>query len=799
MNMCRPLSAGRPIALLALAAAALCRPARAASPVSPPVAAQPLAIEDVLRAPTLAAYSPPAFSPDGRRLAFVVTDNGRRQAAVDQKETLRHGLGWYGVNADIWVSELATNNRRRITGGTGNNWSPAWSPDGRRLAFLADRSAGPGLGPARLWIWESETDKLRQVGMADIREGFSPIVWSADGKSILVTLFPEELGREGFSAVIDGAAPASSASKPGVPGATPKVFESDPGAAGGAPMTDQINTNVWRRDLGLVDAETGEVRRIAKGVRIGSYVASPDRRRVAYSRLTKSEKPGAGQYLFDVVVQDFAGASPRVLATEQRLSLFANSMSFAPSADRVAWRLTGPLADDDVQVAPVTGGSSKRVAHNPHYEPDSGGEGDVPVWDPSGAAVYFTRNGKIWRAPADGSRPAAEFASLPGGELEILAPRRQVLFSPDRKSGVVVALDSGTKKIGFARVDLQSGSVVSIFSEARRYGGYGTEPAISPDGSTVAYIAEDAQHPADIFVRGGDLSRAVQVSEVAPALANRPFGRAEAIEWRDLDGNTLRGALVYPAGYEPGKRYPLIVKVYGGSSISNDLNRFGYASASFENLQLYATRGYALLLSDSKLNVGSPMVDLMKSVMPGIDKAVQVGLADPDRIGVTGHSYGGYSTLCLVTQSPRFKAAVMRAGMGDLVGAYGQLSPDGTNYGLAWAESGQGRMGGSPWEFRSRYLENSPIFYLDRVKTPMLIIHGNEDDAVQSNLADEVFTGLRRLGKTVTYARYQGENHWEGAWSYPNQLDSLQRSIAWFDRFLKAEPAPAGKAASTSK
>jgi dipeptidyl aminopeptidase/acylaminoacyl peptidase len=253
---------------------------------------------------------------------------------------------------------------------------------------------------------------------------------------------------------------------------------------------------------------------------------------------------------------------------------------------------------------------------------------------------------------------------------------------------------------------------------------------------------------------------------------------------------------VYPAGYEAGKRYPLIVKVYGGSSISNDLNRFGFASSPFENLQVYATRGYALLLADSKLNVGSPMVDLMKSVMPGVDKAIQMGVADPDRIGVTGHSYGGYSTLCLVSQSPRFKAAVMRAGLGDLIGAWGQLSPDGTNYGLAWAESGQGRMGGSPWEQRARYLENSPFFYLDRVKTPVLIIHGAEDDAVQVNLADEVFTGLRRLGKTVSYARYKGENHWEGAWSYPNQLDSLNRSIAWFDRFLKGMPAPGASGTS---
>ena len=743
-----------------------------------------LSVEDVLKAPTLAAYSPPAFSPDRRFLAYVVTDNARRRQAIDSKEVVRNGLGWYGVAGDIWVSDLTTGEHRSVTGGVGNNWSPSWSPDGTRLAFLADRSAGPAIGPARLWIWERATNKLRQAGTADVREGFAGLTWTDDGHSVLVALIPEELGRDGFAAMIEGKttpAPGSAAAPSGV---TAKVFEFDPSAPGAVPMTDQVNLDIWRRDLGLVNIETGALRRLAKGSRIGHYVCSADHRRLAYSVLTRSEKPGAGQYLFDLVVQDLSGGQPRVVASNQRLGLFANAFCFSPSGDRLAWRTGGPLADDEIYLVATTGGSPRRIAKNAHYEEPTS-EGEPPVWGPTGQQVFFTRDGALWRAPADGSHPGAEFASVKGSKLEILAPRQQVLFSPDRRSGVLVSTDSSTKKIGFVRVDFQSGALSPIFTEEKRYGGYGTEPTISADGSTVAYVAEDALHPADLFLRSGDLTQPKRASEVAPALANRSFGRAEMIEWRNLDGETLRGALIYPAGYEKGKQYPLIVKVYGGSSISNDLNRFGYASAAVENLQIYATRGYALLLADSKLNVSSPMVDLMKSVLPGVDKAIESGLADPARIGITGHSYGGYSTLSLIAQSTRFKAAVMRAGMGDMIGAYGQLSPDGTNYGLAWAEKGQGRMGGSPWEFRERYLENSPIFYLDRVKTPVLIIHGGNDDAVHSNLADEVFTGLRRLGKAVTYARYEGESHWEGSWSYPNQLDALDRSIAWFDRHLK--------------
>jgi len=750
----------------------------------------PLAVEDALNAPTLAAYSPPAFSPDGKLLAYVVTDNARRREAIDNKVLTRNGLGWFGIASDVWVTDLATGERRNITGSTGHNWSPSWSPDGTMLAFLADRSGDPKTGPARLWIWERASGTLRAVeSKAEIREGFTGLLWT-DDHSLIVSLFPSDMGREGYAAALEGRKAGTDPEKPAAGSVSAKVFEFDPGASGAAPMTDQVNLDLWRRDLAVIDVRSGEVRRLATSKRIGWAYLSADRARVAYTVETKAEKPGAGQYLFDLIVQDVAGGAPRTVAAGVRFDLFGDSFRFSPSGDRIAWRTEGPLADDDVYVAPISGGAPKRIAHNtPTERMRARQEFGPPVWDPAGKRVLFLRDGALWAAAADGSGAAA-FAAPKDLELELVDARRGTLFSPDRRrTGVVIATNPATKHTGFARVDLASGAVTPIFTEEKRYGGYGTEPAVSPDGSSVAYVAEDPLHPPDLYIRSGDLAQARQASETAPALANRAFGRAEILDWKSVDGETQRGALVYPAGYEKGRRYPLIVKVYGGSPISNDLNRFGYAIAAVENLQLYATRGYALLLADSTLHVGTPMVDLMKSVLPGIDKAIEMGVADPDRVGVTGHSYGGYSTLCLIAQSPRFKAAVMRAGMGDMIGQYGQLAPDGTNYGLAWAESGQGRMGGTPWEFRDRYIENSPYLYLDRVKTPLLIIHGGKDDAVPPYLADEVFSGLRRLGKEVTYARYEGEGHWEGTWGFANQLDSLNRSIAWFDRHLKSDGA----------
>jgi dipeptidyl aminopeptidase/acylaminoacyl peptidase len=128
----------------------------------------------------------------------------------------------------------------------------------------------------------------------------------------------------------------------------------------------------------------------------------------------------------------------------------------------------------------------------------------------------------------------------------------------------------------------------------------------------------------------------------------------------------------------------------------------------------------------------------------------------------------------------------MRSGLGNLISAYGFLDKDGSSVKTAWAEENQGRMGGTPWQFRDRYIENSPVFYLDRINTPLLITHGTADTTVVPSLADEVFVGLRRLGKEVVYARYNGENHSELTWGYANQVDFSKRMIAWFDKYLKA-------------
>jgi dipeptidyl aminopeptidase/acylaminoacyl peptidase len=750
---------------------------------------RPLPIDVLLGASTLAPYSAPAVTPDGRLLAYTVVDAHR---AHDEPgpgaDVYRTGVPWYARGGDIWLSTIAGGDARNLTGGVGNNWSPSWSPDGRRLAFLSDRPSDTPGGEARLWIWERSSNAFRQVGDLALPSAQGTLEWTADSRAVVIKLYPKGMTPRGYAKLMVGAsAPASTT---GADGATATVFSFDPTVKDTVPQTNQINSDAWLGDLALLDVETGTVRRLSRGLRISHYALSPDRRLLAWITLTGYERPGSQQFIAGVTVCDMATGASRQLVKEAPFGDYPGSFRFSwsPKSDAIAYQAGGPRgAKDDAYVVSVNDGSIRRVAEGLVLGDAADSDGG-PLWAGSNDHVVFVRNGVLWRAAADGSG-ARRFAELPGRSLHAIEMGSGQVWSSDGgRTAVVFTLDPGSKRAGWARVDLQSGAVTPLFEDDKRYGGYGTPAVVTPDKQSLVYVAEDARHPPELWLaRGSDPRSPRQVSRVAPELARFELGNTRIIEWRGLDGDTLRGALMYPVGYKAGTRYPLIVKVYGGSDVSNSLHRFGFGSAPVDNLQVFASRGYAVLLADSKLRVGTPMADLLKSVLPGVDRVIELGLADPERVGLTGHSYGGYSTLSLIVQSRRFKAAVASASLGDLIAGYGQLGAAGNNYLMAHAETGQGRMGGSLWEHRERYIENSPVFYLDRVMAPLLLIHGAEDRSVGPALAEEVFSDLRRLGKRVEYARYAGEGHWEGTWSLANQKDVLLRAIGWFDRYLRAE------------
>jgi dipeptidyl aminopeptidase/acylaminoacyl peptidase len=353
----------------------------------------------------------------------------------------------------------------------------------------------------------------------------------------------------------------------------------------------------------------------------------------------------------------------------------------------------------------------------------------------------------------------------------------------------VCTRDRTTRQAGFYRVDAGSGRAEKIREEKRRIGVSFEGPVASPDGRFVAYLAQSADEGPDLWVAGPGLRDPRRLTAVNPQLDGYVFGQGRLIDFRSLDGEPLRAALVLPAGYEEGKRYPTVVWVYASDSGSRAVHHFGLVGFPAYNMHMLTTRGYAVVWPDIPVHTGTPARDLLKAVMPAVDRLVELGITDPDRLAVMGQSNGGYSTLALIAQTGRFKAAVMNAGFGDLVGFYGSMSYAGTGGWIPWLERAGGGMGAPPWEVPLRYVENSPVFYLDRITTPLIVQAGADDESI-IRFSDQVWVGLQRLGKEATYLRYGAEEHvlMKGA----NLVDYWKRVLAFFDEKVKnAKPAVA--------
>ncbi|HYI48347.1 MAG TPA: prolyl oligopeptidase family serine peptidase [Allosphingosinicella sp.] len=277
-------------------------------------------------------------------------------------------------------------------------------------------------------------------------------------------------------------------------------------------------------------------------------------------------------------------------------------------------------------------------------------------------------------------------------------------------------------------------------------------------------------------------------------LAAIDWGSTMLIDYAGEDGQPLKGAVILPPGYREGRLYPTIVWVYPGYRV-RDLN--GYFldpyMAGFYNLRLYAARGYVVLIpSMPRAENGEFLAGLSKGVLPAVDRLVALGIADPGRVGLLGQSFGGYAVYGLVAQSNRFRAGVAMAGITEFTSFYTQFAGSARGYpGIEhekswnWAlvEAGPLRLGVPPYRDHALYWRNSPLALVDRVETPLLLIHGEHDERAPMAQAESFFYSLYRQGKTARLLRYWGENH--GLSQSPaNIRDIFEETVRWFDRYL---------------
>jgi dipeptidyl aminopeptidase/acylaminoacyl peptidase len=718
-------------------------------------ALQPLPVETASAAKS---FAPVEFdlSPDGAWVAYTLIDPRRRKLQGlpnDRwKAFMCSGAPYILANTDLLITNIKTARAINISSGKGANWGPSWSPDGKSLAFYSDRS-----GKAHIWIWERSTGRLRALttSVVHVRMRFEKIFWTPDSRQVLTKI-------AGDTQSLDDCFDGTTKSEPFDP-AERSVYDSESSA-----QKLPASSDSFLGDLAMLDTRTGSVKRIVRQEKIVAYSLSPSTDRVVYVSPTQLKPNNSLLSTYNLAVVSLSNGQT------ERVSDFSPGAPSLPASWSPDGQTIAYISDGECFIW-KRGEQPRKVSATPRVR-----FVQTPLWDKQGQAIYVLAENKIWRILTTGANATAITGTW-NRQIGSIVSRHdgQQIWSPDGKSIYVNTSNSVTKQEGFYRVDSHNGDFNKLLE---------ADASINPmlrgvshDDELMVYAAENAQHEPNLWITNRDFSSVRQLTHKNPDLERYPAGEARLIDYSTDDGKKLQATLLLPVNYQSDRRYPLVVWVYGGSMLSGNLNRYGSSGNEIYNLQLLSSRGYAVLLPDTPLGVGTPMQDLAKTVLPAIDKTVEMGIADPDRLGVMGASYGGYSTLALIVQTERFKAAAMDVGFGNLTSMYGTLLKSGASLGVSWAEEGQGRMGGPPWQFPERYVQNSPLFFLNKIETPLLISQGGKD--VYPFQANEIFVGLRRLGKKVVYVRYENEAH--GIENYSNRIAYWNRNLNWFESHLR--------------
>ena len=764
---------------------------QSASPAHAQKRLAPLPIKEAINTLSLSRFTPVALSPDGKLVAYALYDHVRKAQATSSRspeDLERIGIPRGAAYCNIWITDTSTGSAKNLTQGRGTSWAPVWSPDGKYLAFYSDREGGT---PA-LWIWGRASGAVRKGSDVIVRTRFETSLprWTPDSKKILIKVLPKGMTLADTDALLNKPTTetGNSAEKSKEPGSTVVLFRSK--AANGSPHEKEkarLNNNLaaFTVDLAVVDIETRKTRHLVSRIPIEDYWLSPDGTNIALLIHKGYQSQKNLQALFDLSVVSISDGQSRTL-----VSNFGSDslipVSWSPDGNFLAYMTVGPVFKNNCWVVPISSGEPRNVTQGEHPFFESTLLYRGPLWDATANNIYLLSRTALWRASVADGR-ATQIATIAGRTLRhIISLSGRTIWTPNADSIVVVTRNEESKAEGFYKISLSTGESEKFLEENKSYGAVPSlRTAISSDQRQLVYTSQSAAEPEEIWTTAAHEFRPKKLTHINPVFDRYVMGESRMIEWQTLNGQTARGALLLPAGYKPGIRYPLIVYQYPGANLSRYGNLFGFNpfANAVENWQIFATRGYAVLIPDVRARPETYMKDIAAVVLPAIDKVIELGISDPERIGVTGQSNGGYGVLSLIVQTNRFKAAVDRMGLGNLISAYTQMSETGES---PFTGEMIIRTGGSLWEKRDKFIENSPIFYFDRVQTPLLIIQGTADEQVMAARSDEVFVSLRFLGKEVEYARYPGESHGVAEWSFPNQVDYLNRVIAWFDLWLKS-------------
>ncbi len=632
--------------------------------------------------------------------------------------------------------------------------SPRLSPDGRMVLY-AVRGWEEGAGrdaqrkDSRSHLWRVNTDGTLARQLTFGERGETAGAWSPDGGTI------------SFLSSRDSGGPAS----------------------------DAPAAQIW-----IMPADGGEARKLTDSREsIEAYAWSPDGKSIAFvARDAPAKEADEKQKRRDdaqVYEGDFRMSHLFVIdvATRNTVEVLHDpelTVRGEPTWSADSTRLavsaapTTMLRDarTDIYIVTVASKARERITTNL-------GSDDDPVWSGDGATIAYTS------APTDAKPLADGTLASPIGNLHLMLYDVRTKQTQDASSQAfdlspgALIWSADSRSLLFTSGVKTATDVFSYNLATRKYTRL-TEGRIASLGSVskdrMALVLQSSAEPPEVFVAGADASSPKRVTDTNPHARSFALGQTEVISWNS-DGFTIEGVLLKPVHYQPGKRYPLLVVAHGGPTGAYvDSYRVGYGDGG----QNWAGEGWAVLYPNPRgsTNYGEKFVQAnfkdwgggdYRDIMRGVDAVVAKGIADPDKLAFMGWSYGGYMTCWVVSQTTRFKAAMMGAGLTDLPSMYGTNDIPNALVSYFGGILSKATM--------PLYTERSGITYVDRVTTPVLILQGASDQRVPIGQAMEFHRALKDRGKTVELVFYPREGH--GFSEYYHQLDRMQRQHDWIVRY----------------
>lgn len=415
----------------------------------------------------------------------------------------------------------------------------------------------------------------------------------------------------------------------------------------------------------------------------------------------------------------------------------------------------------------------------------------IAGWVENESYVLIYDHHDIWKFDPSGKKEPKNLTNNYGRENNLRF--RYIKLNPDddyikrRETILLSAFNYQNKQSGFYNIRVnRAGNPQKIIMEDMQF----SRPIKAKDADILAWKKSSFNQFPDLWISDTDFNNSKIITNANPQQKEYRWGNAELVEWVSFNNDTLQGILYTPENLNPEKKYPMIVYFYERSS--QDLNRHFIPSPSRSTINRphYLSNGYVVFVPDINPYIeGYPGHTAYNAVVSGTQAVLErYEFIDRDNIGLQGQSWGGYQIAYLITRTNMFKAAMAGAPVSNMISAYGGIRWSSGRSRQFQYEDTQSRIGGTPWQKHIRYVENSPIFYADRIETPLLIMHNDNDGAVPWYQGIELFMAMRRLDKPVWMLNYNDEAHNLRNW--PNRMDLDIRMMQFFDYYLKNSPAP---------